>query len=61
MSEMAGELFVARDTPEAPKQSLFKSLLAGVPRSVDREELCKHYFLLLLLLLLLLPSILIGV
>ncbi|XP_065223798.1 syntaxin-binding protein 5 isoform X5 [Planococcus citri] len=39
MSELVGELFLPRDMPEPPKQSLFKSLLGGGARSVDREEL----------------------
>lgn len=41
MSELVGEIFLPRDMPEPPKQSLIKSLLGGGMKSVDREELCK--------------------
>ena len=38
---MLGELFLACDTPEAPKQGFFKNLFGQGVTSVDREELCK--------------------
>lgn len=40
---MLGELFLALDMPEPPKESFFKGLFGGGIRSLDREELCKYY------------------
>lgn len=36
---MMGELFLALDMPEPPKESFFKGLFGGGVRSLDREEL----------------------
>ncbi len=41
LNDMLGELFLAVETPEAPKQSFFKNLFGQGVTSVDREELCK--------------------
>lgn len=38
---MLGELFLALDMPEPPKESFFKGLFGGGIRSLDREELCE--------------------
>lgn len=39
LTEMMGDLFIARDMPEPPKESFFKGLFGGGSRSLDREEL----------------------
>ncbi|XP_035824568.1 syntaxin-binding protein 5 isoform X4 [Aplysia californica] len=39
LNEMLGELFLPRETPEAPKQGLFKTLFGGGVSTLDREEL----------------------
>ncbi|XP_043275951.1 syntaxin-binding protein 5 isoform X12 [Venturia canescens] len=39
LTEMMGDLFVAHDMPEPPKESFFKGLFGGGARSLDREEL----------------------
>lgn len=39
---MMGELFLAVDMPEPPKESFFKGLFGGGVRFLDREELCKY-------------------
>lgn len=36
---MMGELFLALDFPEPPKESFFKGLFGGGVRNLDREEL----------------------
>lgn len=41
INEMIGELFIAHDMPEPPKESFLKGLFGGGVRSLDREELCK--------------------
>lgn len=41
---MLGELYVAHEMPEAPKESFFKGLFGGGMRNLDREELCKYTF-----------------
>ena len=41
LTEMIGDMFVAHDMPEPPKESFFKGLFGGGSRSLDREELCK--------------------
>ncbi|XP_065088340.1 syntaxin-binding protein 5 isoform X2 [Ochlerotatus camptorhynchus] len=38
-NEMLGELYVAHEMPEAPKESFFKGLFGGGMRNLDREEL----------------------
>jgi syntaxin-binding protein 5 len=47
LGEMVGELFLPHDMPEPPKESFFKGLFGGGPRTVDREELCKLTYLIL--------------
>ena len=44
LNDMLGELFLAVETPEAPKQGFFKNLFGQGATSVDREELCKLNF-----------------
>ncbi|XP_041353857.1 syntaxin-binding protein 5-like isoform X2 [Gigantopelta aegis] len=39
LNDMLGDLFLACDTPEAPKQSFFKNLFSGGQAIFDREEL----------------------
>lgn len=39
LNEMLGDLFMASDTPDAPKQGFFKNLFGGGTSSLDREEL----------------------
>ncbi|KAK3588352.1 hypothetical protein CHS0354_003282 [Potamilus streckersoni] len=39
LGEMLGDLFLAVDTPEAPKQNFFKNLFSGGSTTLDREEL----------------------
>ncbi|KAI8421375.1 hypothetical protein MSG28_009455 [Choristoneura fumiferana] len=39
LSEMLGELFLARDMPEPPKEGFFRGLFGGGARPLDREEL----------------------
>ena len=39
---MLGELFIPRETPEAPKTGFLKSLFGGGVSTLDREELCKY-------------------
>ncbi|BFZ24771.1 hypothetical protein BsWGS_27811 [Bradybaena similaris] len=39
LNEMLGELFLPKDTPEAPKQGFLKSLFGGGMATLDREEL----------------------
>ena len=46
LNEMLGELFLPKETPEAPKQGFLKSLFGGGVSTLDREELCKYYRLL---------------
>lgn len=41
LNEMLGDLFLATETPEAPRQSFFKNLFTGGPSTLDREDLCK--------------------
>lgn len=38
---MLGELFLARDMPEPPKEGFFRGLFGGGARPLDREELCE--------------------
>lgn len=48
LGDLMGELFLACDTPEPPKEGFFKGLFGGGVRPLDREELCEsRYFLLL--------------
>jgi len=46
LGEMLGELFLAMETPEAPKQGFFKNLFSGGPSTLDREELCMYLHIL---------------
>ncbi|XP_062531286.1 syntaxin-binding protein 5 isoform X8 [Bombyx mori] len=39
LNEMLGEVFLARDMPEPPKESFFRGLFGGGARPLDREEL----------------------
>ncbi|XP_041979761.1 syntaxin-binding protein 5 isoform X6 [Aricia agestis] len=39
LNEMLGELFLARDMPDPPKESFFRGLFGGGSRPFDREEL----------------------
>ncbi|GFN93733.1 syntaxin-binding protein 5 [Plakobranchus ocellatus] len=39
LNEMLGELFLPKETPEAPKQGFLKSLFGGGVSTLDREEL----------------------
>ncbi|CAG5115214.1 unnamed protein product, partial [Candidula unifasciata] len=39
LNEMLGELFLPKDTPEAPKQGFLKTLFGGGMATLDREEL----------------------
>lgn len=41
---MMGDLFVAHDMPEPPKESFFKGLFGGGSRNLDREELCEYSY-----------------
>jgi syntaxin-binding protein 5 len=43
LSEMVGELFLAREMPEPPKESFFRGLFGGGSRPLDREELCEYF------------------
>lgn len=36
-----GELFVAHEMPEPPKENFFKGLFGVGRQTLDREELCK--------------------
>ncbi|GFS17308.1 syntaxin-binding protein 5 [Elysia marginata] len=42
LNEMLGELFLPKETPEAPKQGFLKSLFGGGVSTLDREELCEY-------------------
>lgn len=42
LHELLGELFIACEMPEPPKQSFFKGLFSGGVSQLDREELCKY-------------------
>ncbi|XP_044739568.1 syntaxin-binding protein 5 isoform X2 [Chrysoperla carnea] len=39
LNEMMGDLFLALDMPEAPKESFFRGWFGGATRNLDREEL----------------------
>ncbi|XP_071113154.1 syntaxin-binding protein 5-like isoform X4 [Haliotis cracherodii] len=39
LNDMLGDLFLACETPDAPKQGFFKNLFSGGPSTLDREEL----------------------
>ncbi|KAG6460221.1 hypothetical protein O3G_MSEX011851 [Manduca sexta] len=39
LNEMMGEVFLARDMPEPPKEGFFRGLFGGGARPLDREEL----------------------
>ncbi len=42
LNDMLGELFLATEAPEAPKQGFLKSLFTGGSNTLDREELCEY-------------------
>lgn len=42
LTEMMGEVFLARDMPEPPKEGFFRGLFGGGARPLDREELCEY-------------------
>ncbi|XP_023287626.1 syntaxin-binding protein 5 isoform X7 [Orussus abietinus] len=39
LTEMMGDIFIAHDMPEPPKENFFKGLFGGGSKSIDREEL----------------------
>ena len=43
LQDQLGNLFVACETPEPPKQGFFKELFGGGVSQLDREELCKFF------------------
>ena len=45
LDELLGKLFIEIEMPEKPKESFFAGLFGVGVRNVDREELCKHFFL----------------